>query len=34
MKSIFRKDPDEVNLAMATKMEGKLINNFKESLTD
>ena len=34
MKSIFHKVSDEINLAMVTKMEGKLINKIKDSLTD
>ena len=34
MKSIFIKTLDEIDLAMATKMEGKLINKFNYSLTD
>ena len=34
MKSIFCKSSGKINLAMATKMEGKLISKFKNSLTD
>ena len=34
MKSIFIKTLDEIDLAMTTKMEGKLINKFNDSLTD
>ena len=34
MKSIFVKTLDEIDLAMATKMEGKLIDKFKDSLKD
>ena len=34
MKSIFHKASDEINLAMATKIEGKLINKCKDSLAD
>ena len=34
MKSIFHKASGKINLAMATKMEEKLINKLKDSLTD
>ena len=33
MKSIFQKTSDGINLVMATEMEGKLINRFKDRLT-
>ena len=34
MKPIFNKASDKNNLAMITKMEGKLINKLKDTLTD